>query len=365
MKIKNGKLLEITEADIHYGIFENSEITELADKCFNSINNVKKIILPNCTTFGSGCFYSNDKLTSVTLNKATTFGSYCFRYNHSLTSVTLNKATTFGSYCFRYNHSLTSVTLNKATTFGSDCFGYNHSLTSVTLNKATTFGSFCFYSNDKLTSVTLNKATTFGSCCFYSNDKLTIVTLNKATTFGSDCFRYNRSLTSVTLNKATTFGSDCFYSNDKLTSVTLNKFKLKIKSVDGYCFVIENTKSTKGIHIYTGYNFIELKKGKIVKQECFVAEKGKFTAHGETVKKAIQDLEFKIISEKLKNEPIKKDTIITIQYYHSITGACELGIKDWMKSNGIKDKIKAIDLLPILKKTNAYGFEKFKQLYSK
>jgi len=150
-----------------------------------------------------------------------------------------------------------------------------------------------------------------------------------------------------------------------LTSVTLNKFKLKTKSVDGYCFVIENTKSTKGIHIYTGYNFIELKKGKIVKQECFVAEKGKFTAHGETVKKAIQDLEFKIISEKLKNEPIKKDTIITIQYYHSITGACELGIKDWMKSNGIKDKIKAIDLLPILKKTNAYGFEKFKQLYSK
>ena len=256
MKIKNGKLLEITEADIpSNGIFENSEITELSDKCFNGINNVKKIILPNCTTFGSDCFYYNAKLTSITLNKATTFGSYCFYHNYNLTS--------------------------------------------------------------------------------------------------------------VTLNKAITFGSDCFYINPKLTSVTLNKFKLKTKSVDGYCFVIENTKSTKGIHIYTGYNFIELKTGKIVKQECFVAKKGKFTAHAETVKKAIQDLEFKIISEKLKNEPIKKDTIITIQYYRTITGACELGIKDWMKSNGIKDKIKAIDLLPVLKKTNAYGFEKFKQLYSK
>jgi len=344
MKIKNGKLLEITEADIHSnGIFENSEITELADNCFNSINNVKKIILPNCTTFGSDCFYNNRSLTSVTLNKATTFGSDCFRYNHKLKSVTLNKSTSFGSGCFRSNDKLISVTLNKATTFGSGCFSHNPKLTSVTLNKATTFGSGCFYNNDKLTIVTLNKATTFGSFCFYNNDKLT----------------------SVTLNKATTSDLGCFSHNPKLTSVTLNKFKLKTKSVDGYCFVIENTKSTKGIHIYTGYNFIELKKGKIVKQECFVAEKGKFTAHGETVKKAIQDLEFKIISEKLKNEPIKKDTIITIQYYHSITGACELGIKDWMKSNGIKDKIKAIDLLPILKKTNAYGFEKFKQLYSK
>jgi hypothetical protein len=95
----------------------------------------------------------------------------------------------------------------------------------------------------------------------------------------------------------------------------------------------------------------------------FVAQKGKFTAHGETVKKAIQDLEFKIISEKLKKEPIKKDTMITMQYYRLITGACESGCRDWINMNEIKkEKIKTIDLLPILEKTNAYGLERFKQL---
>src|ERR1039458_1277881 len=39
----------------------------------------------------------------------------------------------------------------------------------------------------------------------------------------------------------------------------------------------------------------------------FISQKGDFTAHGITVKKSIQDLEFKIIAEKLKKEPITKE----------------------------------------------------------
>jgi predicted peroxiredoxin len=86
-------------------------------------------------------------------------------------------------------------------------------------------------------------------------------------------------------------------------------------------------------------------------------------AHGETLAKAKEDLQFKVVAEKLKKDPIKPDTIITPQYYRIITGACELGVKSWMEQNGIEtNKIKAADLFPILEKTNAYGFERFKQL---
>ena len=60
-------------------------------------------------------------------------------------------------------------------------------------------------------------------------------------------------------------------------------------------------------------------------------------------------------------------------YYRTITGACDSGVRSWMKSNNIPYKIKdgkttelkpikAIDLLPMLKKTNAYGFEKIEKL---
>lgn len=74
-------------------------------------------------------------------------------------------------------------------------------------------------------------------------------------------------------------------------------------------------------------------------------------------------MKFKIISEKLKNEPINKDTIIDIKYYRLITGACEFGVKQWIESNNIsKESYRADELLPILEKTNAYGVDKFKSL---
>ncbi len=98
-------------------------------------------------------------------------------------------------------------------------------------------------------------------------------------------------------------------------------------------------------------------------ESYLVTDGKKYWAHGETLNKAKEDLRFKVISEKLKKEPIKKDTIITINHYRLITGACESGVKSWMQTHGIKkDKIKASELLPILEKTRAYGVEKFKSL---
>ena len=95
----------------------------------------------------------------------------------------------------------------------------------------------------------------------------------------------------------------------------------------------------------------------------YIVGEGKYFAHGNTLKKANEDLQFKIISEKLKNEPILADTIIDIKYYRLLTGACEFGVNQWIKENNIKqDSFKASELLPLLEKTNAYGLSKFKSL---
>ncbi len=209
--------------------------------------------------------------------------------------------------------------------------------------------------------------------CFYEMPSLIKVILPKVKKIGNDCFRSNDKLTTVTLPALTTAGNYCFRSNDKLTTVTLKKVELSVKNVDGYCFVIEKSKPTKGIKIHTGYNFLSMKKGIIEKDLCFVAEKGKFYAHGETPKKAIGDMQFKIVAEKLKNDPIKPDTEFTVKYYRLLTGACDFGCRSFMDANKIpytvidgntveKKPIKAKDLLPILQKNNAYGLEKFKQL---
>jgi hypothetical protein len=159
-----------------------------------------------------------------------------------------------------------------------------------------------------------------------------------------------------------------------LTEFKFGKNKIKVKSFDGIPFIYESTKNSKGIKIHTGNNFIGFTDKILKKEECFVAEKDGFYAHGETVKKSIQDLNFKIISEKLKKEPINKDTLITVKYYRLITGSCDMGCRNWLNQNNIdysidengetveKQPMKALDLLNILEKSNAYGVEKFKSL---
>src|SRR3990172_603061 len=81
-------------------------------------------------------------------------------------------------------------------------------------------------------------------------------------------------------------------------NVNLKQLKNKTyKSIDGKLFIIESEKRTKGLKLYTGYNFLKLENGKIIKEVCFVAGKENFFAHGETPKAAINDCLFKIIAE--------------------------------------------------------------------
>ena len=134
----------------------------------------------------------------------------------------------------------------------------------------------------------------------------------------------------------------------------------------GYCFFDG---------ILSKVNSVAKKKGYVIYTTSFgfIAQRGEFTAHGTTVKKSILDLEFKVISEKLKNEPIKKDTEFTVRYYRLLTGACDSGVRSWMQANDIPFKIvneetvedkpvMAVDLLPILEKTKSYGIDKVKSL---
>lgn len=105
-------------------------------------------------------------------------------------------------------------------------------------------------------------------------------------------------------------------------------------------------------------------------KEFYLVTDGTTHAHGDTLRKAKEDFQFKLISEQLKKDPITEDTIITPKYYHIVTGSCEMGIASWIDSTfnekekaKILDKgIKAKDLFPILEKKNAYGFERFKSL---
>lgn len=162
--------------------------------------------------------------------------------------------------------------------------------------------------------------------------------------------------------------------------MTLNvKFLNKINYIvaDGKVFYIESKKTSKGITIYSGFNIKGVNNCKVKKQDIiYLASKDEFFAHGETIKKAVEDLQFKVVSEKLKKEPIKEDTELSLKYYRLLTGACYQGMKEFLDANNMPytvtgDKehpikevntLTAKELLPILERTNAYGLSKFKSL---
>jgi hypothetical protein len=166
------------------------------------------------------------------------------------------------------------------------------------------------------------------------------------------------------LDNLTTVGGYLYiYSQAKLEANFLNNLNYKI--IDNNLFVIESTKNKNNIIIYKGYNIKSIKDNVTIKEYCYVAENNDLYAHGKTIKKAIEDLNYKVLSEKLKHEPIYNDTIIDINYYRIITGACEFGVKSFIESNNLKESYRADELLIILEKTNAYGLDKFKSLLTK
>ena len=186
---------------------------------------------------------------------------------------------------------------------------------------------------------------------------------------------YLSSLTSLPDGFAPTVGGSLYtsYSNKHIGAVVppviipeINRnffwkiFDKTYATIDRqFCEILTQRTHTIG---GKSYNIFSAKKVNL-EVYFFIANHEDQYAHGDNLKKAIEDLEFKITSKRLKNDPISADTIISVMHYRIVTGACELGCKQWMDDNNINvSEMKASELLPLLKKTNAYGYERFKRL---
>ncbi|HNX81722.1 MAG TPA: hypothetical protein PKL77_06205 [Candidatus Omnitrophota bacterium] len=91
----------------------------------------------------------------------------------------------------------------------------------------------------------------------------------------------------------------------------------------------------------------------------FVARRGENAYHAGTVKKAVAGL---LRKEKLSApRDITPGTVITKSLYHKITGACDAGIEAFQQEHDLPEKMKAADLLPILRAKNAYGISRFEE----
>jgi hypothetical protein len=175
-----------------------------------------------------------------------------------------------------------------------------------------------------------------------------------------------RSLTSIPEGFNPTVGGSLYLANSNKyigSGVNKNFFwrgKKTYAKIDGiFCEILsEKTKVVNGVNSIV-YSAKSLNSDKVF----YIANIDTTYSHGDTIKQAFNDLNFKIKAEKLKKEPIYMDTILSVQHFRLITGACQMGCDNWLKENNIKaNKMKVSKLLPLLEKTNAYGYETLKKL---
>jgi hypothetical protein len=186
-----------------------------------------------------------------------------------------------------------------------------------------------------------------------TNDKNIIIPITidsfSVTHIGYWAFRGN-NLTEVTIpNSVTHIGSGAFDGN-----VIIIQSNHKIKMIDGIATIVRSKKKRDAFTIYEGLLFNR-------KEKCYVASRDKYFAHAETIKEAIEDVNFKFLQDNLEvkdlvNE-IKDKKTMSVSEFRLLTGACKMGCESFMKQNNLTETTypltKALDLLK-----NQFGWTK-------
>lgn len=147
-----------------------------------------------------------------------------------------------------------------------------------------------------------------------------------------------------------------------LKYLTFNDKTYNILCVDGDIAIIDNKREMGDITLYKCQSITKIIDGVMLLEPCNIAGRKGYYAHGENAKDAIRDVNIKISSDSLKFNPLSLDEIITAERYRELTGACELGVKRWMKEHNLTDGLSVSELIPLLEVSNGYGVDKFLSL---
>jgi hypothetical protein len=146
------------------------------------------------------------------------------------------------------------------------------------------------------------------------------------------------------------------------------KFEIKIKvrndfRKNGFIFadeILAKIVSEKTIGSNTVYETIM--RGKT----AYCVQSGEKFSHGDTVEKAIEDLRYKIADRDqsgFKEWALEKEISIdeAIESYRVITGACELGVREFCESINIPESLTVAKVIEITE--GRYGHEQYREFF--
>jgi hypothetical protein len=258
----------------------------------------------------------------------------------------------------------------------------------VYLNNLTTVHESARFKNDGW--VELNGVTTSPKNVTFENRGVVylnaLTDLHESVTFKNDGWVYLNGLTTspenftfenddgVSLNALTALHETTKFENgggvylSALTANTINYKgqELNIEQVDGSTMIVHSEKkvgeaTVASASYFGGGELKELRK-------CFIAKKDGYSAHGESIKEALSDLTFKIaqvdfdVDELV--EIIKEKKSVTVSEYRLLTGACSIGVQEFLDERGLQEK----DTLPLSEVSKItkghYGSEVISDLFN-
>ncbi|MCG3175395.1 MAG: hypothetical protein MOGMAGMI_00324 [Candidatus Omnitrophica bacterium] len=291
-----------------------------------------------------------------------------------------------GDFNCRYNQLKTLKGCPEVVNGWFDC-SYNN-LTTLKGCPEVVDGSF-FCSNNQLTTLvgcpkvvngrfdcSHNNLTTLEGCpkvvngwfdC--DNNQLTTLVGCPKVVDGSFSCSYNKL---TTLEGAPKLISGKFYTDSKLDASTIFSINTKTDKelfdralelgyvlADNILTKMISKKTVKGIQIYHTQDLNN--EGK-----AFVVSDGTHFSHGKTIKEALLDLDYKK-SDRNKDlyKTWNKDTEVSLNKmilaYRVITGACNQGVNEFIKSNKLPSKVKVKDVIKLTE--GHYGHEEFTEFF--
>jgi len=148
---------------------------------------------------------------------------------------------------------------------------------------------------------------------------------------------------------------------------TIRGQDLEFEYIDGFTNIIDSRR-TQGefeiikVRYFGGGNLADLRK-------CFIARRGELYAHGETIKDAVDDVNFKFLQIDFNAsslvDDIKTRQNVTINDYRLLTGACLNGVHQFLRSHCIDyENQESIPLEQVISLTaNAFGGERIAELF--
>ena len=295
----------------------------------------------------------------------TEIGKYAFGGCSSLKEIVIpDSVTEIGDSAFGGCSSLKEIVIpDSVTEIGDSAFWGCKSLEEIVIpDSVTQIVYSAFWGCSSLKEIVIpSSVTKIGDFAFWGCSSLKeIVIPDSVTEIGDSAFQECSSLKEIVISdNVTTIRNNILGNCQTLSTLYWKNKKYSVRCIDGYCMHILKEKQ------WGEYNILKCSYFSSDREDIvYIAQKGEVSAHGNTIREAVSDLQFKLMKDVDISEHITRiaqQGYMNANDYRLLTGACRQGTDYFLREHNLtwEDVMTVEEVLKLTK--GFYGFESFQK----